>query len=97
MSSTLPVQPAIVGTALNQSGSVNLSFVNTKATPATEVDFALIAHNEVVRTATLKGTFSKGITIKKAWTTTVTDVNQSAAITKVVFADGTTWAKPAVP
>jgi hypothetical protein len=100
---SVTIRPPIVGPAShetgltvgpqNQPGHVSVSFVNHKAVAATEVDFALLSRGKTIRTAPLSGTFSHGVTIQHSWTTSAAGLDQSVAITKVKFADGSVWTK----
>jgi len=99
---SLTIRPPVVGPPpragltrgpQKQPGHVSISFVNHKAIAATEVDFALLSHGQTIKTATLSGTFSQGVTINHSWNSNDANLDQSVAITKVKFADGSVWPK----
>jgi hypothetical protein len=91
------VEPASFGESLYQQGEVRLTFVNEAAVPATEVDFDLSSHGQVLGTYTDRGTFSPGVKIERFFTTQETAGDQKIAVTSVKFADGTSWNSDAAP
>jgi hypothetical protein len=85
------VQPANFGASLYQQGEVRMTFVNQALVPATEVDFNLSSHGQVLGTYADRGTFSPGVKIDRFFTTQETARDQKIAIATVKFADGTVW------
>ncbi len=84
-------QEANLGASLYQQGEVRLTFVNQAAVPATEVDFNLTSHGQVLGTYADRGTFSPGAKIDRFFTTQETAHDQKIAVATVKFADGTIW------
>jgi hypothetical protein len=92
---SIDVAPALGETTGYAPGMLSVSFTNTAATPATEVDFNLLGYNgRVIGRFEDTGSFAPGVVINHSFPDAALDNKQSVEVEDVTFADGSTWSKP---
>jgi hypothetical protein len=89
------------GTAMGETSlvpvSAEISFTNQYGSPATDVVFAVYSQGVELTQYDDRGSFAQGVAINHMFPESQALGDQSAAVVKATFADGTTWQNPEIP
>jgi hypothetical protein len=76
--------------------SAMISFTNQNGSPATDVVFAVYSQGIELAQYDDRGSFAQGVAINHSFPESRALGDQSAAVVKATFADGTTWQNPEI-
>ena len=83
-------------TVADPSGA-QIGFTNNYGSPATDVVFAVYSNGAEVTQFDDRGSFATGVAVNHTFPQSRATSDQSVAVVKATFADGTTWQNPEVP
>ncbi len=87
-----------VGNSPNETvddpSGAQIGFTNEYGSPATEVVFGVYSKGAEVTQFDDRGSFATGVTINHTFAQDQASGDQSVAVLKATFADGTTWQNP---
>lgn len=82
-------------TVADPSGA-QIGFTNNYGSPATEVVFAVFSKGAEVTQFDDRGSFAPGVAVDHTFPQSRATSDQSVAVVKATFADGSTWQNPAI-
>lgn len=77
--------------------SAEIGFTNEYGSPATEVVFAVLSKGAPVAQYDDRGSFATGVAVNHTFPDSQVSGDQSVAVVKATFADGTTWQNAQIP